>query len=297
MPAHPLHAPVLGWYARSRRDLPWRGADVPPWSVLVSEVMLAQTPVDRVVPVHREWLARWPSPAALASAAPGDAVRAWGRLGYPRRALWLHETAVRLVAEHDGVVPDDEDALRVAARRRRVHRRGRPRLRVRPSRGGAGHQCAPGPCAGARRRRPPRLRPSGRPNGSGRPRCSPAGPPRGDVVGRGHGARRAGLPGHRPALRRVPARLAMCLAGGRPAAGRATAAPAALDRHRPAVPRPPPRCPPGVRRARPRFAARRRLARCGPTPPRAGLPGRGRAGRAAPRRPLALPTGSVERAG
>src|SRR5215468_104114 len=85
MPAHPLHAPVLAWYAESGRSLPWRAADRSPWGVLVSEVMLQQTPVARVLPVWREWMARWPAPADLAAEAPGEAIRAWGRLGYPRR--------------------------------------------------------------------------------------------------------------------------------------------------------------------------------------------------------------------
>src|SRR5437764_7962976 len=85
---------VLDWYAEAARDLPWRRADAGPWGVLVSEFMLQQTPVARVLPVWREWMARWPAPASLAADPPGAAVRAWGRLGYPRRALRLHATAV-----------------------------------------------------------------------------------------------------------------------------------------------------------------------------------------------------------
>ncbi|WP_432548496.1 HhH-GPD family protein [Kineococcus sp. SYSU DK004] len=106
-----LRAEVLDWYATHARDLPWRGPDRTPWGVLVSEVMLQQTPVVRVLPVWREWLERWPEPAALAAEAPGEAVRAWGRLGYPRRALRLHATAVALVERHGGRVPDDHAAL------------------------------------------------------------------------------------------------------------------------------------------------------------------------------------------
>jgi A/G-specific adenine glycosylase len=79
--------PVLGWYAENARDLPWRRPDATPWGVLVSEFMLQQTPVSRVLPVWTEWLTRWPAPASLAAAPSGEAVRAWGRLGYPRRAL------------------------------------------------------------------------------------------------------------------------------------------------------------------------------------------------------------------
>nr|WP_306270402.1 A/G-specific adenine glycosylase [Ornithinimicrobium sp. HY1793] len=102
---------MLDWYAEHARDLPWRRADCSPWGVLVSEVMLQQTPVARVEPVWREWLARWPEPADLAAETPGEAVRAWGRLGYPRRALRLHACALTLTQEHDGIVPADLGAL------------------------------------------------------------------------------------------------------------------------------------------------------------------------------------------
>jgi A/G-specific adenine glycosylase len=105
-------APVLRWYAAHARDLPWRSADATPWSVLVSEIMLQQTPVARVLPAHAAWLARWPTPRSLAAAAPSDAVRQWGRLGYPRRALWLHATATILTTDHDGQVPASLHALR-----------------------------------------------------------------------------------------------------------------------------------------------------------------------------------------
>jgi A/G-specific adenine glycosylase len=81
--------------------------------VLVSEVMLQQTPVTRVLPVYAAWLARWPSPADLAAEPAGEAVRAWGRLGYPRRALRLHAAACAIVREHRGRVPDTVDALLV----------------------------------------------------------------------------------------------------------------------------------------------------------------------------------------
>jgi len=105
-------APVLRWYAANARDLPWRRPDASAWSVLVSEIMLQQTPVARVLPAHAAWLERWPTPQALAAAAPGDAVRQWGRLGYPRRALWLHASAVILAEEHGGRVPASVHALR-----------------------------------------------------------------------------------------------------------------------------------------------------------------------------------------
>ena len=103
--------PVLAWYGRHARDLPWRAPGTTPWSVLVSEVMLQQTPVSRVIPAHQAWLARWPGPAALAAEPAGEAIRQWGRLGYPRRALRLHETAVILTERHGGIVPADAQAL------------------------------------------------------------------------------------------------------------------------------------------------------------------------------------------
>ncbi|MGZ4486866.1 MAG: A/G-specific adenine glycosylase [Nocardioides sp.] len=107
-----LHQPLLEWYDEHARELPWRGAAASPWSVMVSEFMLQQTPVARVLPVHEQWLRRWPTPADLAAEPTGEAVRAWGRLGYPRRALRLHAAATAIVAEHGGEVPADYDALR-----------------------------------------------------------------------------------------------------------------------------------------------------------------------------------------
>ena len=111
MPSSPLHTPVLRWYAGAARDLPWRRPGTTPWAVLVSEVMLQQTPVARVLPVYEDWLARWPEPAALAAEPPGEAVRAWGRLGYPRRALRLHAAAAEVVTRHGGKLPASHDAL------------------------------------------------------------------------------------------------------------------------------------------------------------------------------------------
>ncbi|MFC6287960.1 A/G-specific adenine glycosylase [Nocardioides sp. GCM10027113] len=113
--AHPvvdLHDRVLRWYDEHARDLPWRQPSATAWSVMVSEFMLQQTPVARVLPVHEAWLDRWPSPADLAPEPAGEAVRAWGRLGYPRRALRLHAAAGAIVRDHGGVVPADYDALR-----------------------------------------------------------------------------------------------------------------------------------------------------------------------------------------
>jgi A/G-specific adenine glycosylase len=102
---------LLDWYDRSRRDLPWRDADVTAWQILVSEFMLQQTPVSRVVPIWRDWVARWPTASATAAASPADVVRAWGKLGYPRRAKRLHECATVIARDHADVVPDDVDTL------------------------------------------------------------------------------------------------------------------------------------------------------------------------------------------
>jgi len=104
-------ASILRWYAANARDLPWRRATASPWAVLVSEVMLQQTPVTRVLPAYEAWLARWPTPPALAAAPPADAVRQWGRLGYPRRALRLHAAARVISERHGGEVPSSADAL------------------------------------------------------------------------------------------------------------------------------------------------------------------------------------------
>ncbi|GAB3143486.1 A/G-specific adenine glycosylase [Marisediminicola antarctica] len=105
-------APDLSdWFRANARDLPWRRPGFTAWGTLVSEFMLQQTPVARVIPRLAEWLERWPSPSALAAAPPGDAVRAWASLGYPRRALNLHACAVAIAELHGGVVPEDVDQL------------------------------------------------------------------------------------------------------------------------------------------------------------------------------------------
>jgi A/G-specific adenine glycosylase len=106
-----LHESVLGWYDEHARELPWRGTAATPWSVMVSELMLQQTPVARVLSVHAAWLDRWPTPAALAAEPAGEAVRMWGRLGYPRRALRLHAAARAIVERHGGEVPESYDDL------------------------------------------------------------------------------------------------------------------------------------------------------------------------------------------
>ena len=107
-----LHAPLLQWYDEYARDLPWRRTTASAWGVLVSESMLQQTPVARVLPVYEAWMERWPTPASLAASPVGDAIRAWGRLGYPRRATRLHAAATVITEQHDGTVPDTYETLR-----------------------------------------------------------------------------------------------------------------------------------------------------------------------------------------
>lgn len=105
-----VHERLIGWFDTHARVLPWR-SDPHPWAVMVSEFMLQQTPVTRVLPVFDAWLQRWPTPAALAADSTGAAVRAWGRLGYPRRALRLHAAATAIVEHHGGEVPSDRRDL------------------------------------------------------------------------------------------------------------------------------------------------------------------------------------------
>jgi A/G-specific adenine glycosylase len=83
---------LLAWFSRHGRDLPWRKTR-DPYAILVSEVMLQQTQVERVIPRWLGWLERWPTPDALAQAAPADVIREWQGLGYNRRAVSLHRAA------------------------------------------------------------------------------------------------------------------------------------------------------------------------------------------------------------
>lgn len=110
MPA-PVTDPLIAWYGEHARDLPWRDPDFGAWGVLVSEFMLQQTQVSRVIPLLAAWLERWPTPADLAADAPAEAVRMWANLGYPRRALWLHRAAEQIAQQHGNIVPSDVDAL------------------------------------------------------------------------------------------------------------------------------------------------------------------------------------------
>jgi len=108
-PTLSLAAAASNWYESAARELPWREPGTTPWGVVVSEIMLQQTPVGRVAPAWRDWMARWPTPAAMASDPdqPAAAIRMWGRLGYPRRALRLHEIATTVVDRHGGEIPAD----------------------------------------------------------------------------------------------------------------------------------------------------------------------------------------------
>jgi A/G-specific adenine glycosylase len=103
--------PLLAWYAAHARDLPWRREGFSAWGILVSELMLQQTPVNRVIPHLEAWLQRWPTPSALAAEPPAEALKQWANLGYPRRALWLHRAAVEIRDRFGGVVPREVDDL------------------------------------------------------------------------------------------------------------------------------------------------------------------------------------------
>lgn len=108
-------SPLPQWYRGAARDLPWRRdefhEEFGAWGTLVSEFMLQQTPVTRVIPHLEAWLERWPTPRALAAATPAEVVQQWANLGYPRRALWLHRAATEITERHEGLVPRDVDEL------------------------------------------------------------------------------------------------------------------------------------------------------------------------------------------
>ena len=97
---------ISSWFKKNKRDLPWRKTDS--WGILVSEFMLQQTPVNRVLPVYNQWMERWPTAAHLAKATPAEVITTWGRLGYPRRALRLHECAKVITADYKGKIPTTE---------------------------------------------------------------------------------------------------------------------------------------------------------------------------------------------
>lgn len=105
-------AAVRTWYRPRRRAYPWRRAHPDPYAVLVSEVMLQQTQAPRVAPVFARFLARFPDVGTLARASRPDVIRAWAGLGYNRRAVALHASAITIEREYDGEVPRTVDALR-----------------------------------------------------------------------------------------------------------------------------------------------------------------------------------------
>lgn len=106
-----LQHAVITWYRAHARALPWRSPGTTAWEVLLSEVMSQQTPVARVAPIWEQWRERWPTPAHFAQAGRDEVLRAWGRLGYPRRALRLHECAAEIVRRFDGEVPAEVEDL------------------------------------------------------------------------------------------------------------------------------------------------------------------------------------------
>jgi A/G-specific adenine glycosylase len=105
---------LLEWAFLHRRDLPWRTTR-DPWPILVSEFMLQQTQVDRVVGYYEKFLDAFPTAGECARASSGEVVRLWSGLGYNRRALNLHRAARSIAEEHGGIVPEDERALRALA--------------------------------------------------------------------------------------------------------------------------------------------------------------------------------------
>lgn len=101
---------ILSWYEHHKRDLPWRSTQ-DPYQILVSEIMLQQTQVDRVVPYYQQWMQRFPNVLLLAEASKEDVLRVWSGLGYNSRALNLHRCAQVLVAHHHAHVPEKEQDL------------------------------------------------------------------------------------------------------------------------------------------------------------------------------------------
>ena len=223
---------LLGWYEQRAARPAVAPARCHAWQILVSEFMLQQTPVSRVEPVWLDWVRRWPTPSATAAAGAADVLRAWGKLGYPRRAKRLHECATVIAGEHGDVVPRRRRDTARPAGRRRVHRARGRLLRVRAAGAGRRHERAPGGRAGGPR--------SGRRAGSTSPATSPTSPRccpktrRAALFGGADGAGRDGV--HRPVapLRRLPAERVR-VAGRRSPSRRDAGPPCAdLRGHRPA---------------------------------------------------------------
>ncbi len=112
LPVEEFHEALFEWFDEHHRSFPWRESD-DPWEILVLEVMSQQTQLERVTEAWEAFIDRWPDPTSLARDPPGDVISFWSehRLGYNRRASFLHEAATQLVETYDGAVPADVDAL------------------------------------------------------------------------------------------------------------------------------------------------------------------------------------------
>ena len=250
--------------------------------------MLQQTPVARVAPIWLDWVERWPTPSATAAASAADVLRAWGKLGYPRRAKRLHECATVIATEHGDVVPDDVETLLDPARRRRLHRPGGRVLRLPAASAGGGHQRATGGRARGARTAPMPATPSAVRDLADVAALLPERRVGASVFGGADGTRRDGVHGPVTQVRDLPAervRVAGARATRRPTG--AAAPLAALRGHRPPGARATARRAAGQHvsgRARP---ARRGVAdRHRAAGPRAGFAAGRRAGGADGRRPL-----------
>lgn len=109
--AHDVHATLKQWWLNNARELPWRFGHTSPWGVLVSEVMSQQTQMSRVVPYWQMWMQQWPDPQSLSQATAAEILTAWGKLGYPRRALRLQECARVITQDYHGILPTTYDEL------------------------------------------------------------------------------------------------------------------------------------------------------------------------------------------
>jgi A/G-specific adenine glycosylase len=101
---------ILNWYKQNKRDLPWRQTD-DPYKITVSEIMLQQTQVPRVIEKYNEFLKKFPTIKKLAQASPADVIDTWAGLGYNRRALHLHKFAQQITNNHKGIIPTDAQTL------------------------------------------------------------------------------------------------------------------------------------------------------------------------------------------
>ena len=121
---------LLHWYDEHQQPFPWRSAR-DPWAALVAAVCSQQTQMSRVLPLWDRWMASFPTLQHAARASEAEALRVWGRGGYPKRALYLRRAAQQCVAQHHGALPHDEAALLALPRHRPIHRSDRAHLRIR----------------------------------------------------------------------------------------------------------------------------------------------------------------------